>query len=165
MPKLKKASKSKSPVRAKAAKRAVSSGLVKSKAAAKAKAIKFTYMAKNCSFDISSVQIDKKRLHELVRVNLFSPNCEEAESFFDEEFEKLADGVDLTIKHMDKSGLVLDVTAIWRIDQGLLKMNKSDLIEIREASETWNDMASIFLDVQGNIIDTDTIEESVITIG
>jgi hypothetical protein len=128
-------------------------------------AIEFVYMAKNCSFDISSVQIDAKHLHELVRVNLFSPNCEEAETFFDEEFEKLADKVDLTIKHMDNDGLVLDVTALWRIEQGLLKMNKSDLIDVREASETWNDMASIFLEVQGNIIDTATIEESVITIG
>lgn len=127
-------------------------------------AIEFVYMAKNCSFDISSVQIDKKHLHEQVRVNLFSPNCEEAESFFDEEFEKLADRVDLSIKHMDDDSLVLDVTAVWKIEQGLLKMNKADLTEVREVSETWNDMASIFLEVQGGIIDTATIEESVITI-
>ncbi len=129
------------------------------------KAIEFVFMAKNCSFDISAVRIDKKRLHEQVRVNLFSPNCEEAESFFYEEFEKLAEKVDLTIKHMDDEGLVLDVTAIWRIEQGLLKMNKPDLIKVREASETWNDMSSIYLEVHGNIIDTATIEESVITVG
>lgn len=124
------------------------------------KSIKFNFYAKNCTFDTSGFEINEVNLIDYLKVNFFSENCEDADELFKTEYECISDIFNFKIHKINKNEIYMDVFALWHIP--LKKLNFKSIEEInrfKEQSETWNDMVSIYIDINSEIISESTIEE------